>query len=234
MGVSGSGKTTIGAELARRLGLPFAEADELHPSANIAKMTAGDPLTDGDRWPWLQATRDWMSDQNSAGRSTVVTCSALRRTYRDVLREADSDVFFIHLEGDPDLIGERLHQRTDHFMPPELLPSQFQALEPLDDDEDGVTVSVAAPPDRVIECILHEVGLRRGVSAYREPAEPPRRVGDDEPPQDRQLFHDPPADLKRSDDHDVAGQHDRDQSGDRWIMRVLREIPATPALPVRL
>lgn len=159
MGVSGSGKTTVAQILAERLGRPFAEADEFHPQANIDKMSAGTPLTDEDRWPWLATVRDWLSQQAGAGRSTVVTCSALRRAYRDLLREADGRVRFVHLTADPGIISPRLGTRSGHFMPPSLLPSQLATLEPLVDGEDGVVVLVDVPPEEVADRVLAALGL---------------------------------------------------------------------------
>ncbi|MQM28098.1 gluconokinase [Glycomyces albidus] len=149
MGVSGSGKTTVAHELARRLGWPFAEGDELHTEANIAKMSAGVPLTDADREPWLRRVRDWISAEDAAGRSTVVTCSALKRSYRDLLREAGARVRFVHLDGTRELIAARLAHRSGHFMPPALLDSQFAALEPLGEDEDGIAVDVSDTPEDI-------------------------------------------------------------------------------------
>jgi gluconokinase len=149
MGVSGVGKTTVGTRLAEHLNWVYAEADTFHPQANIEKMAAGVPLTDDDRWPWLQALREWMSQQAAAGHDTVVSCSALRRAYRDVLRQAGGRVRFVHLSADPDLVTSRLAQRSGHFMPPGLLASQYRALEPLGDDEDGVTVTVDAAPEEI-------------------------------------------------------------------------------------
>lgn len=149
MGVSGSGKTTVAQELASRLGWPFAEGDELHPASNIAKMSAGQPLTDADREPWLRKVRDWISAEDAAGRSTVVTCSALKRSYRDLLRDAGARVRFVHLHGTRQLIAARLAHRSGHFMPPALLDSQFAALEPLGDDEDGITVDVSDTPEDI-------------------------------------------------------------------------------------
>ncbi|MEU5870404.1 gluconokinase [Glycomyces sp. NPDC047369] len=154
MGVSGSGKSTVAELLAARLGWPFTEGDELHPAANIAKMSAGIPLTDEDREPWLRIIRDRISAEASQGRSTVVTCSALRRAYRDLLREADARVRFVHLAGPRDLIAARLAHRGGHFMPPALLDSQFAALEPLGSDEDGIAVSVADTPADIADEVL--------------------------------------------------------------------------------
>lgn len=159
MGVSGSGKTTLARLLADRLGWPSAEADEFHPPANVAKMEAGVALTDDDRWPWLEAMRDRLTEQARAGRSTVVTCSALRRAYRDVLRQATGRVRFVHLKAPPQTIGVRLSHRAGHFMPPSLLPSQYATLEPLGDDEDGVTVVVDVPPEEVADRALRALGL---------------------------------------------------------------------------
>jgi gluconokinase len=151
MGVSGSGKSTVGRELARRLDVPYAEADDFHPPANIAKMSAGHPLTDADRLPWLRAIADWIGSRASGG---VVTCSALKRTYRDLLRSAPADVCFLHLVGARDVIAARLAGRTDHFMPPALLDSQFADLEPLAPDEPGVIVDVAGSPEEIVNTAL--------------------------------------------------------------------------------
>lgn len=159
MGISGSGKTTIATALAERLGWTFAEADEFHPEANIAKMSAGTPLTDDDRWPWLEAMHDWMGGEARAGRSTVVTCSALKRSYRDLLDGAEGDVRFVHLSGDTDLILERMKTRSGHFMPASLLPSQISTLEPLDAGERGLTLENTGTPDEVTTRIVDELGL---------------------------------------------------------------------------
>jgi gluconokinase len=161
MGVSGSGKTTLALELRRRLGWPYAEADDFHPQANIDRMAAGVPLTDEDRWPWLDAIRDWLTSQAVAGRSTVVTCSALRLVYRDVLRAAEGRVRFVHLTAAPEVIAPRLAQRGGHFMPASLLPSQLAALEPLRSDEDGVTIVVDAAPDVIADRTIEALGLAR-------------------------------------------------------------------------
>ena len=159
MGVSGSGKTTVATILANRLGWPYAEADDLHPAANVAKMAAGTPLDDEDRWPWLRIMRDWLSSEAAAGRSTVSTCSALKVAYRDVLREADGRVRFVHLAAAPEVIGDRLEHRSGHFMPPSLLPSQFGTLEPLAEHEDGVSIAVDVPPEEVADAALRGLGL---------------------------------------------------------------------------
>lgn len=156
MGVAGSGKTTIGKRLAEMLGWGFVEGDSLHPAANVAKMSAGTPLTDEDRWPWL---REVASAIDAAPGNVVVTCSSLRRAYRDVLREADADVRFLHLHGETELLSQRIGGRRDHFMPPELLLSQLELLEPLAGDESGVVVDVALPPTQIVTEALAGLGL---------------------------------------------------------------------------
>lgn len=148
MGVSGTGKSTTALLLAARLGIPLIEGDDLHPAANVEAMRAGRALTDDDRGPWLRAIRDAMS---AAGGSTVVTCSSLRRSYRDVLRTAQGRVRFVHLVVPPDELARRLTERTGHFMPATLLASQLATLEPLAADEDGVDVPVTGPPESVAE-----------------------------------------------------------------------------------
>jgi gluconokinase len=152
MGVSGSGKTTLGRNLADRLGVVYAEADEFHPPENIAKMSAGHPLTDEDRWPWLHAIAQWIGEHEESG--GVVTCSALKRTYRDVL-SGGGPVFFIHLDGAREVIGARLAVRKDHFMPPALLDSQLAALEPLGPDEPGVVLNIDNTPEALTEAAVN-------------------------------------------------------------------------------
>jgi gluconokinase len=142
MGVSGVGKSTVAKGLSTLMRWPFAEGDAFHPEANLAKMTSGQPLTDEDRWPWLRSIGDWMSEEIAAGRSGVVTCSALRRAYRDLLREGRPEVVFCHLAAGEDLVANRIGARQDHFMPPSLLHSQYDTLEPLEPDEPGAEVSV--------------------------------------------------------------------------------------------
>ncbi|HLS48958.1 MAG TPA: gluconokinase [Actinomycetaceae bacterium] len=159
MGVSGSGKTTLARLVSERLGWPIAEADDFHPAANIDKMRSGIALTDEDRWPWLRAIRDWMAQQSEAGRSTVVACSALRRVYRDVLREAGDSVSFVLLEGDFDTLEARLLARKGHFMGATLLNSQLDTLEALDDDEDGVTLDADETPERLVAETMSALGL---------------------------------------------------------------------------
>ncbi|SEG57997.1 gluconate kinase, SKI family [Actinacidiphila yanglinensis] len=152
MGVSGSGKTTIGGMLAARLGVPYAEADDFHPAANIAKMAAGRPLDDDDRAPWLDTIAGWLAGRGARG--GVVSCSALRRRYRDRLRAAAPGVVFVHLDGSPELVAARLGARTGHFMPPALLASQFEALEPLEPGEAGMVVPIDGEAERTVERIL--------------------------------------------------------------------------------
>jgi gluconokinase len=159
MGVSGSGKTTVGTRLAHRLGVPYAEADDFHPAANVAKMHAGQPLTDEDRAPWLAAIGAWIDLREQAGEGGVVTCSALKREYRDTLRRGRPEVRLVYLKISPELAAARLAQRHGHFFPPTLLGSQFQALREPEPDEGAVTVPVDAPPDEVVEKIVAALGL---------------------------------------------------------------------------
>ena len=154
MGVSGCGKTTAALNLHNALGWPVAVADDFHPGANIDKMSRGVALTDEDRWPWLKSMRDWMSERATEDVKTIVTCSALKRSYRDLLSGAQGRVFFIHLLAQPDELQERMAHREGHFMPSSLLPSQFATLEPLSDDDDGVTVVSRATPEETFEAIL--------------------------------------------------------------------------------
>jgi len=148
MGVSGSGKSTVGAALAQRLRVPFADADDFHPEANIAKMSAGHPLDDDDRHPWLERIGDWLVDHADGG---VMSCSALKRKYRDQLRQHNPETIFLHLAGTPELIGRRQASRPGHFMPASLLASQFDTLEPLAADENGVTIDVGQSIDSIVD-----------------------------------------------------------------------------------
>ena len=156
MGVSGSGKTTVGRAVADRLGVPYAEADDFHPRANIEKMSAGHPLTDADRQPWLAVIAAWIAERSRDG-GGVVSCSALKRRYRDQLRAVADRVWFLHLDGTRALIAARLADRTDHFMPPALLDSQLADLEPLDPDEPGLVVDIAVPPKEIVEVTLRSL-----------------------------------------------------------------------------
>lgn len=158
MGVAGCGKTTTAALLAGRLGATFAEGDEFHSTANVTKMSLGHPLTDDDRWPWLRGIRDWLAAEAQAGHSAVVPCSSLKRSYRDVLREA-GPVEFVHLTGSRELLSERIQGRAGHFMKPEMLTSQLNTLEPLADDEAGFTVDIAPRPDAIVDTIIRNLDL---------------------------------------------------------------------------
>jgi gluconokinase len=159
MGVSGSGKSTVGEKLAGRLGWRYEDADTFHPASNVAKMSAGHPLTDQDRWPWLKAIAAEIDRVLEAGSRVVIGCSALKRAYRDILVHGRNDVQIIYLDGTEALIAERLSQRKGHFMPAGLLASQFGALEPPGADEHPVTVSIDGSADAIIEDILHQLKL---------------------------------------------------------------------------
>jgi len=152
MGVSGCGKTTIGDLVARELGVPFLDGDSLHPVENVAKMAAGTPLTDEDRWPWLATVGAALAKAGDGG--LVLACSALRRSYRDAIRAQAPDTIFLHLHGTKDVLGQRLEGRTGHFMPTTLLDSQLATLEPLQADEAGFVVDIAAPVDEVVASTL--------------------------------------------------------------------------------
>ena len=162
MGVSGSGKSTVASALAQRLRVPFVDADTLHPPTNIAKMAAGEPLDDDDRYPWLEKVGEWLVDHRDGG---VVACSALKRKYRDQLRAHCPAVEFLHLSGSPELIGHRSAARTGHFMPATLLRSQFEALEPLGADESRVVINLSEVQDAqdVVDTFLAEsAAITRG------------------------------------------------------------------------
>ena len=148
MGVSGSGKSTVGAAVAQRLRVPFADADDFHPPANIAKMTAGQALDDDDRRPWLEAIGEWLAAHPDGA---VISCSALKRSYRDQLRHHAPEVAFLHLQGERDVIARRQASRPGHFMPASLLTSQFATLEPLQPDERGVVIDVDQSVDAIVQ-----------------------------------------------------------------------------------
>jgi gluconokinase len=157
MGVSGSGKSTIAEALAARLGWRFEDGDAFHPQSNVDKMSAGHPLTDDDRWPWLQAIADEIDKVEAAGGRLVIACSALKRVYRDVLVHGRGDVRIVYLDGSKDLIGRRMQSRKGHFMPPTLLDSQFKTLEPPSPDEDPVIVSIDASVDHIVDAIVEKL-----------------------------------------------------------------------------
>lgn len=154
MGVSGSGKSTVGAALAAALAWDFRDGDGFHPRANVEKMRAGTPLADADRWPWLDAIARHAADRAAAGDHVVIACSALRRAYRDRLRASGANLRFVHLQGTFGLIDARMAARTDHFMPPSLLESQFATLEPPEPDEAAIPVAVDGAPEDIVATIL--------------------------------------------------------------------------------
>jgi gluconokinase len=163
MGVAGTGKTTIGPLLAARLGVPYAEGDDFHPQANIDRMTAGAPLTDDDRRPWLDAIGGWAHGREGLG--GVVSCSALKRSYRDRLRAAAPGLVFVHLTGDRRLVEDRMAHRQGHFMPTALLDSQFATLQPLQADEAGIAVDVSGSPEEIAERATRALGELPGAPA---------------------------------------------------------------------
>jgi gluconokinase len=166
MGVSGSGKTTLARGIAERLHWRFEEGDDFHPRSNVEKMSRGEPLTDEDRWPWLDAIGSWLDDCARAGDSVVLTCSALRRSYRDRLRRGRPGVMFCHVTATAAVLGERLERRRGHYMPAALLPSQLATLEPLGDDEPGFSVSAeGTPEDMIDEALRHLVRRQKGTSS---------------------------------------------------------------------
>ncbi|MFD8950099.1 gluconokinase [Streptomyces xanthophaeus] len=168
MGVAGTGKTTVGRMLAEALGVPYAEGDAFHPAANVAKMSAGTPLDDADRWPWLDAIGAWIRNRGT-GRGAVVSASALKRAYRDRLRAVSPRTVFVHLTGERPLIEERMAARKGHFMPTTLLDSQFATLEPLQEDEPGVVVDVSGSPQEITERALAALrGLRTPENQHPE------------------------------------------------------------------
>jgi gluconokinase len=157
MGVSGTGKSTVAGLLAGWLGWDLEEGDDLHPAANVAKMHAGQPLDDDDRWPWLDRIAAWISDHLEDGNPGVITCSALKRSYRDRLRAPG--VVFVHISGTREEIYERISKRQDHFMPPSLLDSQLATLEPLGEDESGVMIDLGQRPQEEAQAVIDALGL---------------------------------------------------------------------------
>ncbi|MEV1286584.1 gluconokinase [Micromonospora sp. NPDC049679] len=161
MGVAGAGKTTVAMELVRRLGWDYAEGDGFHPTVNVEKMRSGRPLDDEDRWPWLRAIARWIHDHQVARKNVIVTSSALRRAYRDLLRKDNPSVWFVHLNVPRDVLRDRLVQRRRHYMPASLLDSQLDTLEPLQPDEPGTAIPGDVPPEIVVDHVLEALGRER-------------------------------------------------------------------------
>ncbi|WP_244242247.1 gluconokinase [Nocardioides seonyuensis] len=156
MGVSGTGKSAVGRPASEALGLTFAEGDDFHPQANIDKMSRGVPLTDEDRWPWLRLLAAWTRERAARGEGTGLACSALRRVYRDVLREAAPDTVFVHFTGSRETLEKRMGAR-EHFMPTDLLDSQLATLEHLGPDERGIVVDIEDPIDQIVDDLVSRV-----------------------------------------------------------------------------
>lgn len=160
MGVSGCGKSTVAALLAGRYGWPFDEGDSLHPQSNVDKMRAGHPLTDDDRKPWLEKVALWIEQQLDAGRNGVITCSALKRSYRDTLNRRGHGVTFVYLAGDFDTIAARLALRQGHYMPPTLLQSQFDSLEEPQPDEPAIRIDIGPSPAQLVQSVTEQLKLK--------------------------------------------------------------------------
>jgi gluconokinase len=173
MGVSGAGKTTIGALLAGRLGWEFADGDWFHPPANVRKMQSGEALSDDDRWPWLEAIAAWVDAKRRLDERAVIACSVLKRSYRDVVIGPRADVRLVFLDGDRALIARRLAARRGHFMPPTLLDSQFSTLEAPAADEDAIVVSIAPRPHEIVNDIIDQLAPPAGPA----PADDARKTG---------------------------------------------------------
>lgn len=154
MGVAGCGKSAVAEGLAARLGWPFQDGDSFHPAANVAKMASGQPLNDEDRWPWLGIIAAWIDAQRQQGKSAIVTCSSLKKSYRAALLDGHADVTFVYLKGSLELLTARINARKGHFMPPALLQSQLATLEEPSGDEPAITVSIDAAPEKIIADIL--------------------------------------------------------------------------------
>ena len=154
MGVSGCGKTTVGQALAHHLGCEFAEGDQFHPPQNVAKMAAGTPLTDDDRWGWLKTLSARMAQARAKGQSLVLSCSALRKPYRDILREGAPRAWFVHLHGNIGVLHQRMASRPGHYMPPSLLQSQLDTLEMPEADERVVSLDIATPLPEMVSSVM--------------------------------------------------------------------------------
>ncbi|MEU8409719.1 gluconokinase [Micromonospora sp. NPDC048842] len=163
MGVSGAGKTTVARGIGVATGLTFAEADEFHSPQNVARMRSGVPLDDTTRWPWLRDIAGWIADRGAEGRSTVLACSALKRSYRDVLRQGPFRVDFLHLDGPVEVIRARLARREGHYMPASLLESQLATLEPAEPDEAVLVLDVSLPPEALVAAAMKGLGLPASV-----------------------------------------------------------------------
>ena len=163
MGVSGSGKTSAAREINRQLGWEYIEGDDLHPEANVAKMAAGHPLDDEDRWPWLRRIAQVIGEREAAGTSLVITCSALKRSYRDLLRDGHPSVWFAHMEVSQQVLADRLAKRQGHYMPPSLLDSQLATLEPLAEDEPGDAIAGDIPLAESVTELLSDLKRERHV-----------------------------------------------------------------------
>lgn len=180
MGVSGSGKSTIGALLAERLGWQFEEGDALHPTANVEKMAAGIPLTDDDRWPWLAKVADWIDGRLDTGENGIVTCSALKRSYRTMINRRGSGVEFVYLAVDRTELEARVEHRVGHFMPPSLLDSQLETLEPPAPTEPAIQVDSGVDAQLVVDRVMRELGLTakplpKTATRAAAPAKTPRK-----------------------------------------------------------
>ncbi|MBM6547153.1 gluconokinase [Janibacter sp. YIM B02568] len=160
MGASGAGKTTLAQGIVDATGWDFLEGDELHPPENVAKMTSGRPLTDEDRWPWLRSVGEWISEREAKGEPAVIACSALRRVYRDLLREGREHVEFLMIEVPAEELHRRLEERTDHYMKASMLQSQLDTLEPLEADEPGVTLRSGGDEGQALADALVELDLQ--------------------------------------------------------------------------